>query len=295
MEIRQRDGFSGERSIVLPKMILDKIKSDPLLSALYITDIGFYPDAKYHFRERSEPIDQYVFIYCTAGAGWFAVNGVRQEVNKNSYFILPPGLPHSYGSEEDNPWTIYWIHFGGTLAEYYADNCLMPHYITPNKDSRIMTRINLFEELFNALDAGFNLESIRYAMSSFHHYLGSLRYLKGYKGSETGHIDENVVDETIHFMTENLERNLTLTEISNYSGFSKSYLSAMFKERTGNSLLSNFNLLKVKYACHLLDTTTMKLNRICFKIGIFDPYYFSRMFSKIMGMSPIAYRHRAKA
>ena len=43
MEIRQRDGFSGERSIVLPKMILDKIKSDPLLSALYITDIGFYP------------------------------------------------------------------------------------------------------------------------------------------------------------------------------------------------------------------------------------------------------------
>lgn len=158
-----------------------------------------------------------------------------------------------------------------------------------------MTRINLFEELFNALDAGFNLESIRYAMSSFHHYLGSLRYLKGYKGSETGHIDENVVDETIHFMTENLERNLTLTEISNYSGFSKSYLSAMFKERTGYSLLSYFNLLKVKYACHLLDTTTMKLNRICFKIGIFDPYYFSRMFSKIMGMSPIAYRHRAKA
>lgn len=155
--------------------------------------------------------------------------------------------------------------------------------------------MDMFEEIFRALDAGFNIGSIRYAISAFHHYLGSLRYLSEYRGAGSDPTAENdVIEATIHFMTENLERTLTLGEISDYSGLSKSYLSAIFKKRTGYSLLSYFNLLKVKYACQLLDTTTMKLNRICFKIGISDSYYFSRMFSKIMGMSPGAYRNRIK-
>ena len=34
----------------------------------------------------------------------------------------------------------------------------------------------------------------------------------------------------------------------------------------------------------------MKLNQICYKLGIDDPYYFSRLFTKIMGMSPRNYR-----
>lgn len=295
MRIRQRDGFTGERSVVLPKMVLDKVEADPLLSALYITDIGFYPVASHHFRERKEPIREYVFIYCTAGAGWFKVGGVTYDISQHGYFILPSGVPHSYGAKEDNPWTIYWIHFSGSLAQYYAAECLTPHYVTPGKDSRIQNRTNMFEEIFKALDSGFNLESIRYAMSLFHHYLGSLRYIREYRVAGEKSNDGNVIDETIHFMTENLERSLTLSEIADYAGMSGSYLSSIFKQRTGHSPLSYFNLLKVRYACQLLDSTSMKLNRICYKVGMSDPYYFSRMFSKIMGMSPSAYRNRVKA
>ena len=49
-----------------------------------------------------------------------------------------------------------------------------------------------------------------------------------------------------------------------------------------------------KQACLLLDTTDMKINQICYKIGIEDTYYFSRLFSKIMGMSPREYRKSKK-
>ncbi|MBV4004894.1 helix-turn-helix transcriptional regulator, partial [Bacteroides thetaiotaomicron] len=55
-----------------------------------------------------------------------------------------------------------------------------------------------------------------------------------------------------------------------------------------------FNLLKMQQACLLLDTTDMKINQICYKIGIEDTYYFSRLFSKIMGMSPREYRKSKK-
>jgi len=54
--------------------------------------------------------------------------------------------------------------------------------------------------------------------------------------------------------------------------------------------LAYFNQMKVEYACKMLRETDMKINQICYKIGIEDPFYFSRMFSKIVGMSPSEYR-----
>jgi len=38
----------------------------------------------------------------------------------------------------------------------------------------------------------------------------------------------------------------------------------------------------------------MKINQICYKIGIEDCFYFSRLFSKVMGMSPSCYKQMKK-
>lgn len=118
--IKKKDGFSGERAVVLPQFIIHEMEENPVSTHLHITDIGYYPKAKFHFIERSEPISQYVFIYCYEGKGWYQLNGKRYTVNANEYFILPPGIPHSYGSADDSPWTIYWIHFKGKLAPYFS-------------------------------------------------------------------------------------------------------------------------------------------------------------------------------
>lgn len=290
--MKLRDGFSGQRSVVLPKIILDMADGDPVLSALHITAIGYYPVAANHFRERIQPIAEYVLIYCTDGKGWFSINGITHEVRQDTYFILPAGTPHSYGADTENPWTIYWVHFTGHLAQYYATGHGVPHHVPPRPDSRIRTRSDLFEEIFTILNEGFGNEGIRYAMSLFHHYLGTLRYLREYRRAEESTGENDIVDATIHFMNENIERTLTLAQLSDYSGFSPSYLSSVFKSRTGHPPLTYFNLLKVRHACRLLDETDMKLNSICHKVGIKDPYYFSRLFSKIMGMSPSSYRRR---
>ena len=48
--VKLKDGFTGERALVLPRIIVDKMEEDPLTSMLHITDIGYYPKAKHHFR-----------------------------------------------------------------------------------------------------------------------------------------------------------------------------------------------------------------------------------------------------
>lgn len=292
-----KDGFKGEQSIVLPKAIIDMIEDDPLASSLFVTDIGYYPKAQHHYRSRQEPIDQYVFIYCVDGKGWFEVNDHHYDVKENQYFILPAGVPHTYAADATTPWTIYWIHFRGALARYYATGYTYPVDVSPSIVSRINTRINLFEEIYNTLKSSFAIENIRYAMATLHHYLASLRYIQQYRNADPkSQNDENdIVNVIIHFFNENLEHRLSLKEIAEFSGLSPSRLSSVFKERTGHSPLNYFNFMKIRRACELLDNTKMKLNQISLKLGIDDQYYFSRLFSKIMGVSPKSYRTRTKA
>ena len=44
----------------------------------------------------------------------------------------------------------------------------------------------------------------------------------------------------------------------------------------------------------MLEDTDIRINQLCYKVGIDDPYYFSRLFTRIMGCSPHAWRFRNK-
>ncbi len=290
-----KDGFVGERSIVLPYTVIRMIEGDPVASSLFITDIGYYPKAKYHYRKRDEAISEFVFIYCVDGKGWYSVKNRRYDVHRDQYFILPAGEPHVYASDEDDPWTIYWIHFRGELAQYYVTNIHSPFDVTPTKKSRILNRINLFEEIFQSLDHSYAIENIRYAMATFQHYLASLRYIQQYREAvANADISKDVVSMAIHYFEENIEHEITLKSVSDFVGKSPSHLSSVFKEKIGYSPLNYFTLLKIKKACEMLDNSGMKINQISLKLGYEDPYYFSRQFSKVMGMSPKSYRTRIK-
>lgn len=296
--IKIKDGFQGERSLIMPDMVLRLAQDDPVLKNLHITDIGYYPHATYHYRERTTPIDQCVLIYCSNGSGNYRVNGKQYEVKANQYFILPAMTPHSYASNNDDPWTIYWIHFRGELANYYAEGAEAPTTVSTNLNSRIADRNSIFEDIFLTLSDGYTIDNLRYTSSLLHFYLGSLRYLPLYrkfhkkKDQDSEGATHTIINAALRYMEENLEKSITLQDIAKYVGYSCSHFSAIFKSSTGHSPLSYFNLMKVKKACELLDTTDMKINQISYKVGIEDSYYFSRLFTKTIGISPKKYRER---
>ena len=291
-----KEGFSGSRIIVLPQVVVKLMEADKLLSQLHITDIGYFPCAANHEIRRTEGIPAWVFIYCIKGKGWYELDGKRYDVEQNQYVILPARRGHSYGADKQEPWTIYWIHFKGHLASCYASGAETPRDVKPVIHSRIADRIHLFEEIYQTLKAGFTLENLSYASSLFHYYLGSLRYIRQYRSfAASGQIDEkNIVEAAIHSIKENKEKHLTLEMLSKYTGYSVSYFCAMFKRATGHAPLTYINIVKMQEACYLLDNTDMKLNQICHKVGIDDPYYFSRLFTKTIGLSPKAYREKNK-
>lgn len=292
---RIKDGFDGQRALVLPKSVIRYMEKDTYTSMLHITDIGYYPKALYHFRRRDPVIDQNILIYCVEGCGWFEFEQEKFTVNSNEYFILPAGFPHAYGSDPNNPWTIYWLHFKGSIASNFVNQQVKPYQILPEKNSRISERTEFFEEIFHTLEMGYSHKNISYACSVFHHYLGTLRFMQQYRdaGTKAAEKDDAIL-YAIHYMKENMEKKISLDELSAHVGYSIPHFSTLFKKRTGCSPFTYFNQLKIQHACHLLDFTDMKINQVCYKIGIDDPYYFSRLFSKVMGMSPRDYKQKKK-
>lgn len=284
--------------IVVPQIVNKMQETDPLISSLYVTDIGYFPHAENHFRERPEGIEQNVLLYCVEGSGFYRIGEKEHRLNAGQFAILPEGTPHAYGSSEAQPWTIYWIHFSGTQSAYFAEGASTPQEVHPELGSRIHDRNAIFEEIFQALEKGYGVENLRYVSALLHYYLASIRFLKQYRGIETKKEDriasEDIVAQTVHYMMENLELHLTLAQMAEYVGYSVPRFCEVFRNATGHSALGYFNLLKVQAACRMLDETNMKVNQICCKVGIDDCYYFTRLFTRIMGMSPRKYRNREK-
>ena len=290
-----KDGFQGECAIVLPGTVVRQMESDPFCRNLHVTDIGYYPTARYHFRERREPISQYILIYCTRGAGWYELAGKRYSVGSDQLFILPAEKPHAYGADLDDPGTIYWVHFKGEMAGIFAEGFSTPFSIPSGDDSRISTRLGVFEEIYRTLKNGYSSDNLSYSAAALYYFLGSIKYLGKYRKSHETHEGErDIVETAIHFMRENLSKRLTLADIARHVNYSPSHFSAVFSRRTGYAPVYYFNQLKIQQASTYLDFTDLKITQICPRLGIDDPYYFSRLFRKHMGMSPSDYKKYKK-
>ncbi|MDR1624800.1 MAG: AraC family transcriptional regulator [Tannerellaceae bacterium] len=291
--VKVKHGFQGQRLIVLPFNIIEKALNNPLTSDLAIHSMGFFPRAENHCIERKNGCGEYLLIYCTKGNGWYRLNGQLHIVPENHFFILPAEQPHAYGCGEENPWYIYWIHFKGAKARYIYEMLPGLYRIDLDESSRINDRISFFEELITALELGHNDEIINYANLGLNHLLATFLYIQSYRDVKTrkkGNPNTFFISSATHYMNENIERKIALKEMASYFGYSESHFYRLFLKEVHYSPMHYFLRLKIERACQFLLNTRMKVNQISFKLGFEDQFYFSRIFTKVMGVSPKKYR-----
>src|SRR4051812_26544000 len=104
-KLKIKDGFQGEKLISLPDSVWENaIKVNPMLSQVYVTQIGYFPKAAFHYRERKNGCFENIFIYCVRGKGWYTVNNKKFEVGVNEFLIIPAtGAELKYGADEKDP------------------------------------------------------------------------------------------------------------------------------------------------------------------------------------------------
>lgn len=291
--IRIKEGFKGERCISLPEDLLSDYSKEPLIGNLYVRKIGFFPKVKFHFVQKDKGCDYAMLIYCTEGIGWYHIGGKTYTVEKNQYIIIPPRTPYSFGADEKKPWTIYWLHFRGKLCDSFLPSHPNPSAILPNEHSRLQDRIRLFEEIYSCFSMGYIKEYMIYSSMSLYMFLASFIYLEQYRHYFIPtHKEYPFSSRVVHYMQENIENNITLEQLAAYFKYSPSHFSMLFQKETGTSPINFFIRLKMQKACQYIELTSLKLNDIATKLGFEEPAYFSRIFTKVMGMSPSAYRKK---
>lgn len=83
---------------------------------------------------------------------------------------------------------------------------------------------------------------------------------------------------------------LSLQEISRHVGVSPSHLSKIFSQEAKQTLTEFITQTRIQKAMELLKTTRYKTFEIAFEVGYQDQHYFSNIFKKLTGMTPMEYR-----
>ncbi len=281
----KRSGFDGETMIVLPTEAFAEFMANPLVRRLYLTDAGFFPHAQKHFRERKEGLEEYIFLCCTAGRGTVEVEGKAYPLGENEAFCIPRRKAHRYWADADDPWSILWVHFKGEDCSLYPlEECRVCRFASRDTVRRMEF---LFDLLFRTLRSDYTLGNFIYLSQVLSLILGET-YARKQDSAGTARMNKTVT-KCIRYMYSHLSESITLEQLAEHAKLSKSSLSAAFQTCTGHAPMDFFIRLKMQEACKLLRSDRRYIYEVAQRLGYQDQYYFSRIFKKVIGMSPKEY------
>ncbi|WP_310601904.1 response regulator transcription factor [Anaerosporobacter sp.] len=148
-----------------------------------------------------------------------------------------------------------------------------------------------------------------YAQDSFREYLMSIGKMPMQELKEWAYqifeciqysqVDQNrlytkSVSDSVNIIDAEYMKNITLDEIARRVGVSSQYLSKIFKEETGQTLVEYLTSLRINRARELIQTSDQPIKQVGIMVGYKDPNYFSRIFRNVVGVSPSEFRDEVK-
>ena len=277
----------------VPKFLVQKLANHPLSQGLYPNGMGYYPNAEGHLMERTAHED-HLLMYCAQGKGQLFVNDQLHDIESGELMLLPKGLPHKYWAAQQDPWSLYWVHFDGQQSQAFVD-FLITQQRTHQKSGDEVIRVGRhpkiiadFEQLLETRQTGYSFTSFLHSANHRQQILSYLAVLIPKASPHTG----NPIDlDKIHtIMQEGIYGKLNLETLAASVNLSKFHFSKRYKALTGQSPIQHFIHLKMEKACYLLDISNKPIGEIGSLLSYEDTHYFSRLFKQVIGLSPREYR-----
>ncbi|KRL98258.1 AraC family transcriptional regulator [Levilactobacillus hammesii] len=290
-DVRRLQDFDNEYLFVLPKDVLQDYIFSPIIANLYVTDLGFFPNAQYHYVNREQGSAGWIIIFCTGGAGTVKVGDATYHLHQYSLIIMPPGIKHTYYASQDDPWDIYWLHFRGQLADEYVNvSPNKAHFIEQLSSEQVNATMRQFWQMIKSFLPGFTYNSVFYVSQVLGVMLATLAL--GDTDQQTSTHGGSYVDAAIHYIYQHIDEPIKLADVADHLGISTSYLSRKFKEVVNSSVIAFITTIKMKRASHYLQYTNVPIQQVAQRLGYTDSYYFSRVFKKEFGLSPRHFRNK---
>lgn len=102
--------------------------------------------------------------------------------------------------------------------------------------------------------------------------------------------NHSYIKKVCNFIKKNFHKDLSIEDIAESVYLSPNYLSNIFKDKTGKTIISYLTEVRIKKAKRLLVDTHMKIYEVGKQVGYKDSTYFGQVFKKQTGQTPNDYR-----
>lgn len=224
------------------------------------------------------------------------------KVKENSLVLVPPNTPHSMKLENSGDATVLFICFycKSDLIE------ILQKRIVPDKEIRTLIDSILAEArmafkfpfmkklipLENALPGAQQLienriEEILIRMARTR--INSQENIRFFDNDIV--LENTLVRDITAILKSNIEGKITLSDISEQTYYSKTFIEAVFKKHKNTTIMQYNTILKIEKAKELLREEKLSVGEVAERLGYENANYFIKVFKSQVGITPLKYKN----
>lgn len=284
-----------------------KHKLENLINVSKIVTIHYFEFEK-NFKTEGESHDFWEFVYVDKESIVCYADGEKIVLCKGEILFHKPNEFHILAANGKNPPNVFIVSFvcKSDAMKFFENKKIS---VAKNNAKYIYNILNEGRKTFDIAFSHPDLKKMRLLDAPA---LGGEQIIKNYleiflisllrsqtedKGVHNIFLQEKEytvkqVSDIIALLKKSVYESLTINDILKNSYYGRAYVMRIFKKETGCSIMEYFIKLKTEKAKELLRDNQLSVREISDKLSFNEPNYFSKIFKKITGFTPSAYRRR---
>lgn len=284
----QSNLFSG--NLVTSQRILYTPSEFAKANLLHLQEIGSLKAVRPHTSNRRD-LSSYLFFLVEEGSGTLQYEGREYSLKTGDCILLDCKKAYAHRSSDDL-WRLKWAHFYGPNMQAIYQKYRERGGLTVFASGQFDTYRQLLSNLYELADSSVYTRDMKICekLTSLLTLLMEESWHPGQ--SSVKQSNKRNLQEIKDYIDHNFTEVLLLDHLAEKFYINKFYLTRLFKEQYGTTINHYQMQLKVTHAKQLLRFSDYSVERIASECGIDDPNYFSRLFKKIEGITPVEYRKK---
>jgi AraC-like DNA-binding protein len=257
---------------------------------LVVTSSGFYrfegTSLKTH-RPKGRP--DYQFFYISVGKVHFNFHGKNVVLQQGTAVLFRPNEPQIYFYPKEERTEVYWIHFTGSAVE----EILECYQFSKGQNVFSLGISQELRQTYNSVIHELHLCRPLYkeTCAVFLHQilLISQRILQENAQNPTALQSLNDIEQAMQYFTKNYNTQINIEAYAKSINMSTCWFIRRFKEIMKVTPMQYIIALRMTNAKTLLESKTYNISQTANHVGYDNPLYFSRLFTKFVGISPKEY------